>query len=46
MQLTEEQQRRRRMRSLAIAWVLGALVVLFFAVTMVRLGINPTEAPR
>jgi hypothetical protein len=34
--LTEEQKRRRRERSLAIAWTLGILVVLFFAVTMVK----------
>ncbi|MEW6639337.1 MAG: CoxF protein [Pseudomonadota bacterium] len=34
--LTEEQKRRRRERSLAIAWALGILVVLFFAVTMVK----------
>jgi len=26
------------MRSVAIAWILGALVVLFFIVTIVRLG--------
>jgi hypothetical protein len=35
-----ERQRRQRMRSLAIAWALGALVVLFFIVTIVRLGAN------
>jgi hypothetical protein len=34
--LTEEQKRRRRERSLAIAWALGILAVLFFAVTMVK----------
>ncbi len=34
--LTEEQRRRRRERSLAIAWALGILVVLFFAVTLVK----------
>ena len=38
--LTEEQKRRRRMRSLAIGWGLGALAVLFFLVTLVRLGAN------
>ena len=35
-----ERQRRQRMRSLAIAWALAALVVLFFVVTIVRLGAN------
>ena len=34
--LTPEQQRRRRQRSLAIALVLVALVILFYAVTLVK----------
>jgi len=34
--LTEEQKRRRRQRSIGIALALGILVVLFFAVTMVK----------
>jgi hypothetical protein len=34
--LTESQQRSRRRRSIAIALALGVLVVLFFAVTMVK----------
>ncbi|HVX77776.1 MAG TPA: CoxF protein [Bradyrhizobium sp.] len=34
--LTEAQLRSRRRRSLAIAWALGILVVLFFAVTLVK----------
>ncbi len=34
--LTEEQKRRRRDRSIAIALALGILVVLFFAVTLVK----------
>jgi len=28
------------MRSLAIAWILAGLVLLFFIVTIVRLGVN------
>ena len=36
----DEQKRRKRMRSLAIAWALAAMAVLFFVVTMVRLGAN------
>jgi len=36
--LTEEQARRRRSRSIAIALVLAALVVLFYLVTVVKLG--------
>jgi len=34
--LTEEQKRRRHQRSIAIALALGILVVLFFAVTLVK----------
>lgn len=34
--LTEAQLRSRRRRSIAIALALGALVVLFFAVTLVK----------
>jgi hypothetical protein len=34
--LTEEQKRRRRQRSIAIALALGILVLLFFAVTLVK----------
>jgi hypothetical protein len=34
--LTEEQKRSRRSRSIAIALVLGALVVLFYVITLVK----------
>jgi hypothetical protein len=34
--ITEEQQRRRRARSIAIALALGALVILFYIVTLVK----------
>jgi hypothetical protein len=34
--LTEAQRKSRRQRSIATAWALGILVVLFFAVTMVK----------
>jgi hypothetical protein len=43
--LTPEEQRRQRTRSLAIAGVLLALVVLFFLVTIVRLGGNVANRP-
>ncbi|QIB32261.1 hypothetical protein [Ancylobacter pratisalsi] len=36
--LTEAQKRRRRSRSVAIATVLGALCLLFYIVTIVKLG--------
>jgi hypothetical protein len=34
--LTEEQQRNRRARSIAIALALGALAILFYIVTLVK----------
>jgi hypothetical protein len=43
--LTEEQKRRRRHRSIAIALVLGALVLLFYIVTIVKLGPNAAQRP-
>jgi hypothetical protein len=42
---TEEQLKRRRQRSLAIAWVLGALVTLFFVITIAKLGGNVAKRP-
>jgi uncharacterized membrane protein len=39
----DQRQRRQRMRSLAIAWALAALVVLFFVVTIVRFGANVAD---
>lgn len=41
----KERQRRQRMRSLAIALALGAMVVLFYAATIVRLGGNVFDRP-
>jgi len=35
-----ERNRQRRRRSIALGWALGALAVLFFVVTIVRLGAN------
>ena len=40
-----EQQRRRRTRSIAIALALGALVILFYVATLVRLGGNVVNRP-
>jgi hypothetical protein len=34
--LTEEQKRARRARSIAIALAIGALVILFYVVTLVK----------
>lgn len=43
--LTPEQKRRRRARSLAIAAVLAGLVLLFYAVTIVKLGPGVLNRP-
>ena len=43
--LTEEQRRRRRRRSLALALVLGVVVILFYAVTIVKLGPQVMNRP-
>jgi hypothetical protein len=40
IRLTEKQIRRRRARSVAIAVTLAVLVVLFYLVTIVRIGGN------
>lgn len=40
MRLTQEQKRKQRLRSIAIAWTLAGIAVLFFIVTIVRLGEN------
>lgn len=45
MKLDEEQKRRQRMRSVAIAWTLAGIAVLFFLVTLVRLGGNVANRP-
>jgi hypothetical protein len=38
--LTEAEKRTRRMRSIALALALGALVVLFYVVTIAKIGGN------
>ncbi|MCK0196442.1 hypothetical protein MWN34_05885 [Ancylobacter sp. 6x-1] len=43
--LTPEQKRRRRSRSVAIALVLGGLCLLFYIVTIVKLGPNVLNRP-
>ena len=42
-ELTDAEKRARRRRSVALALVLGGLVVLFFVTTLVRLGGNVAE---
>jgi hypothetical protein len=43
--LTEQQLRRRRARNIAIALALGALVALFYIVTIVKLGPGVLQRP-
>ncbi len=45
IKLTDEQRKKRRSRSIAIAAVLGALVVLFYIVTIVKLGPGVMDRP-
>jgi hypothetical protein len=45
MPLTPEEERRRRQRSIAIALVLGALVLLFYVVTIAKLGPQVLNRP-
>ena len=43
--LTEEQRRRRRNRSIALALVLAGIAVLFYVVTIVKLGPHVMNRP-
>ena len=43
--LSPEEQKRRRSRSIAIAVVLGAMVLLFYAVTIAKLGPQVLNRP-
>lgn len=45
MVLTPEQLKRRRARNIAIASVLGFLALLFYVVTIVKLGPNVLNRP-
>jgi hypothetical protein len=40
VRLTDEQVRRRRSRSIAIALVLAGLVAIFYVITIIKLGGN------
>ncbi|WP_230530765.1 hypothetical protein [Microvirga roseola] len=43
--LTPEEQKRRRNRSVALALVLGALVLIFYVVTMAKFGPQILQRP-
>jgi hypothetical protein len=42
---SDEELKIRRSRATAMAWVLAALVILFFIVTIVKLGPNVLNRP-
>ena len=42
---SEQELKIRRSRAVAMAWVLAALVILFFIVTIVKLGPNVLNRP-
>ena len=45
VKLTPQQERSRRLRNIAIGVIVGALVVLFYAVTIVKFGPGVTKPP-
>lgn len=45
VKLTPEQEKSRRARNIAIGLVIGLLVVIFYGVTIVRLGSNVFSRP-
>lgn len=45
IKLTEEQKKRRRSRSIAIAIALAGLVMLFYVVTIVKMGPDILSRP-
>ncbi|MBL0404018.1 hypothetical protein JKG68_08590 [Microvirga aerilata] len=45
LRLTSEEQKRRRKRSLALALTLGVLVLLFYVVTIAKLGPDVLQRP-
>lgn len=45
IELTDKQKKAQRARSIAIAIVLGALVVVFYAVTVLKFGPQAFNRP-
>lgn len=45
VRLTPEQQKARRQRNIAIGWSIGLLAIIFWAVTLVRLGSSVFQRP-
>jgi hypothetical protein len=45
IRLTDDQQKRRRARNIAIGLTLAAMVVMFYVITVVKLGVNVMDRP-
>jgi hypothetical protein len=45
IRLTDEQKKRQRNRSVAIAFTLAALVAIFYAITIVKMGPGVINRP-
>ncbi len=45
VRMTDDQKKRQRNRSKAIAFALGALVVIFYAITIVKMGPGVINRP-
>lgn len=45
IRLTDEEQRRRRRRSVALGLILAGLVLLFYLVTIIKLGPGVVDRP-
>ena len=45
IRLTDDQQKRRRARNIAIGVTLAGMVVMFYVITVVKLGVNVLDRP-
>ena len=45
IRLSDEQKKRRRSRNVAIGLTLAGMVVLFYVITVVKLGVNVLVRP-
>ncbi len=45
IRLTDEEQRRRRRRSVALGLILAGLVLLFYLITIIKLGPGIVDRP-
>ncbi len=45
IRLTDEEQKRRRRRSVALGLILAGLVLLFYLVTIIKLGPGVVDRP-